>query len=24
MVAIFQWGWGASIIGVGKDGPIEA
>ncbi|MGZ6910567.1 MAG: MMPL family transporter [Acidimicrobiia bacterium] len=24
MVAIFQWGWGASLIGVGKDGPIEA
>ena len=24
MVAIFQWGWGASVIGVGKNGPIEA
>jgi len=24
MVAIFQWGWGASIVGVGKNGPIEA
>ena len=24
MVAVFQWGWGISIIGVGKEGPIEA
>jgi putative drug exporter of the RND superfamily len=24
LVAIFQWGWGASLIGVGKEGPIEA
>ena len=24
MVAIFQWGWGADLIGVGKQGPIEA
>lgn len=24
MVAIFQWGWGADLIGVGKSGPIEA
>ncbi len=23
VVAIFQWGWGASIVGVGKGGPIE-
>ena len=23
-VAVFQWGWGASLIGVGKHGPIEA
>ena len=23
-VAVFQWGWGASLIGVGKEGPIEA
>jgi putative drug exporter of the RND superfamily len=23
-VAVFQWGWGASLIGVGKQGPIEA
>ncbi len=22
-VAVFQWGWGASLIGVGKGGPIE-
>ena len=21
IVAVFQWGWGASLIGVGKDGP---
>jgi RND superfamily putative drug exporter len=24
MVAVFQWGWGASIIGVDKKGPIES
>jgi RND superfamily putative drug exporter len=24
MVAVFQWGWGASVLGVGKEGPIEA
>ncbi len=24
MVAVFQWGWGASLVGVGKEGPIEA
>jgi RND superfamily putative drug exporter len=24
MVAVFQWGVGASIIGIGKEGPIEA
>ena len=24
MVAVFQWGWGASWIGVGKEGPIES
>jgi putative drug exporter of the RND superfamily len=24
LVAVFQWGWGASLIGVGKEGPIEA
>jgi RND superfamily putative drug exporter len=23
IVAVFQWGWGASLIGVGKGGPIE-
>jgi RND superfamily putative drug exporter len=23
-VAVFQWGWGAGLIGVGKEGPIEA
>jgi putative drug exporter of the RND superfamily len=23
-VAVFQWGWGAELIGVGKEGPIEA
>ncbi len=23
IVAVFQWGWGASLIGVGKAGPIE-
>jgi RND superfamily putative drug exporter len=24
MVAVFQWGWGINLIGVGKEGPIEA
>ena len=24
MVAVFQWGWGAGLIGVGKEGPIES
>jgi RND superfamily putative drug exporter len=24
IVAIFQWGWGASALGLGKEGPIEA
>lgn len=24
MVAVFQWGWGLSLIGVGKEGPVEA
>jgi len=24
VVAVFQWGWGSSAIGVGKGGPIEA
>ncbi|MEX2236559.1 MAG: MMPL family transporter [Dehalococcoidia bacterium] len=24
MVAVFQWGWGGSLIGLGKEGPIEA
>ena len=24
IVAVFQWGWGISLIGVGKEGPIEA
>ncbi|HZX54830.1 MAG TPA: MMPL family transporter, partial [Ilumatobacteraceae bacterium] len=24
LVAIFQWGWGASLLGIGKEGPIEA
>lgn len=24
LVAVFQWGWGAGIIGVGKKGPIES
>jgi RND superfamily putative drug exporter len=23
-VAVFQWGWGASLIGIGKEGPIDA
>jgi putative drug exporter of the RND superfamily len=24
IVAVFQWGWGASLIGVGRSGPVEA
>jgi RND superfamily putative drug exporter len=24
VVAVFQWGWGASLIGLGREGPIEA
>ena len=24
IVIVFQWGWGASLLGVGKEGPIEA
>ena len=24
VVAVFQWGWGGSLIGIGKGGPIEA
>ena len=24
VVAIFQWGWGASLLGVGEPGPVEA
>src|SRR3954452_17484362 len=24
MLAVFQWGWGINLIGVGKEGPIEA
>ncbi|GAB4337425.1 MAG: MMPL family transporter [Dehalococcoidia bacterium] len=24
MVAVFQWGWGAGLVGVGKEGPVEA
>jgi RND superfamily putative drug exporter len=24
IVAVFQWGWGASLIGVGRKGPVEA
>jgi RND superfamily putative drug exporter len=24
IVAIFQWGWGANLIAIGKEGPIEA
>ena len=24
LVAVFQWGWGRSLVGVGKEGPIEA
>jgi RND superfamily putative drug exporter len=23
LVAVFQWGWGASLIGLGKEGPID-
>jgi RND superfamily putative drug exporter len=23
-VAVFQWGWGASLIGIGQEGPIDA
>jgi RND superfamily putative drug exporter len=24
VVAVFQWGWGASLIGIGREGPVEA
>jgi putative drug exporter of the RND superfamily len=24
LVAVFQWGWGSSLLGVGKTGPVEA
>jgi RND superfamily putative drug exporter len=24
IVAVFQWGWGLSLVGVGKEGPVEA
>jgi putative drug exporter of the RND superfamily len=24
LVAVFQWGWGVSLLGVGREGPIEA
>ncbi len=24
IVAIFQWGWGAGLLGIGKEGPVEA
>jgi putative drug exporter of the RND superfamily len=24
MVAVFQWGWGAGLFGVGREGPVEA
>jgi RND superfamily putative drug exporter len=24
VVAIFQWGWGKSLVGIGKEGPIQA
>src|SRR5690606_12992833 len=24
VVAVFQWGWGASLLGIGREGPIEA
>ncbi len=24
IVAIFQWGWGADVIGIGREGPIES
>lgn len=23
-VAVFQWGWGKSLVGIGKEGPVEA
>ena len=24
VVAVFQWGWGADVVGIGREGPIEA
>src|SRR5690606_32257435 len=24
LIAVFQWGWGGELIGIGKPGPIEA
>jgi RND superfamily putative drug exporter len=24
VVAVFQWGWGESLVGIGKEGPVEA
>jgi len=24
LVAVFQWGWGKDLFGIGKDGPVEA
>jgi RND superfamily putative drug exporter len=24
VVAVFQWGWGAGIVGIGREGPVEA
>jgi RND superfamily putative drug exporter len=24
VVAVFQWGWGKSLVGIGKEGPVEA
>src|SRR4029078_7452842 len=24
VVAVFQWGWGSSLFGIGREGPIEA
>lgn len=24
IVAVFQWGWGLSLVGLGKEGPVEA
>lgn len=24
VVAVFQWGWGASLLGIGKSGPVDA